>query len=58
MQDDEAVIVKTLEAYKQIIFDFVKQHRGRGWTRPETTSWPSSPAWRMRCKRRLCSSMC
>ena len=48
MQDDEAVSVKTLEAYKQIISDLVKQHRGRGWTHPETTSYPSSPAWRMR----------
>ena len=29
MQDDEAATVKTLEAYKQIIFDLIKQHRGR-----------------------------
>jgi adenylate cyclase len=29
MQDDEAATVKTLEAYKQIISDFVMQHRGR-----------------------------
>jgi class 3 adenylate cyclase len=29
MQDDEATTVKTLEAYKQIISDLVKQHRGR-----------------------------
>jgi hypothetical protein len=29
MQDDEAATVKTLEAYKQIISDLVKQHRGR-----------------------------
>ena len=28
MQDDEAATVKTLEAYKQIISDLVKQHRG------------------------------
>ena len=27
MQDDEAATVKTLEAYKQIISDLVKQHR-------------------------------
>ena len=29
MQDDEAATVKTLEAYKHIISDLVKQHRGR-----------------------------
>jgi adenylate cyclase len=29
MQDDEAATVKTLEAYKQIISDLVKQYRGR-----------------------------
>ena len=29
MQDDEAATVKTLEAYKQIISELVKQHRGR-----------------------------
>ncbi|RPJ12982.1 MAG: hypothetical protein EHM37_08155 [Deltaproteobacteria bacterium] len=29
MQDDEAATVKTLEAYKQIVSDLVKQHRGR-----------------------------
>ena len=29
MQDDESATVKTLEAYKQIISDLVKQHRGR-----------------------------
>src|SRR5512139_2220619 len=29
MQDDEAATVKTLEAYKQIISDLVKRHRGR-----------------------------
>ncbi len=29
MQDDEAATVKTLESYKQIISDLVKQHRGR-----------------------------
>ena len=29
MQDDEAATVKTLEAYKQIISDLVKQQRGR-----------------------------
>jgi len=29
MQDDEAATVKTLETYKQIISDLVKQHRGR-----------------------------
>jgi len=29
MQADEAATVKTLEAYKQIISDLVKQHRGR-----------------------------
>ena len=29
MEDDEAATVKTLEAYKQIISDLVKQHRGR-----------------------------
>ena len=29
MQDDEATTVKTLETYKQIISDLVKQHRGR-----------------------------
>ncbi|RPI68851.1 MAG: adenylate/guanylate cyclase domain-containing protein, partial [Geobacteraceae bacterium] len=29
MQDDEAATVRTLEAYKQIISDLVKQHRGR-----------------------------
>ena len=29
MQDDEAATVRTLEAYKQIITDLVKQHRGR-----------------------------
>ena len=29
MQDDEAATVKTLEAYKPIISDLVKQHRGR-----------------------------
>jgi adenylate cyclase len=29
MQDDEAATVTTLEAYKQIISDLVKQHRGR-----------------------------
>jgi adenylate cyclase len=29
MQDDEAATVKTLEAYKKIISDRVKQHRGR-----------------------------
>jgi len=28
MQDDEAATVKTLEAYKQIISDLVKQHQG------------------------------
>ena len=28
MQDDEAATVKTLEAYKQIISDLVKQYRG------------------------------
>ena len=29
MQDDESATVKTLESYKQIICDLVKQHRGR-----------------------------
>ena len=29
MQDDEAATVSTLEAYKQIVADLVKQHRGR-----------------------------
>jgi adenylate cyclase len=29
MQDDESATVRTLEAYKQIISDLVKQHRGR-----------------------------
>jgi adenylate cyclase len=29
MEDDEAATVKTLEAYKKIISDLVKQHRGR-----------------------------
>src|SRR5512137_1016410 len=29
MQDDEAVTVRTLEAYKKSIYDLVKQHRGR-----------------------------
>jgi adenylate cyclase len=29
MQDDEAGTVRTLEAYKQIVSDLVKQHRGR-----------------------------
>ena len=29
MQDDEAATVKTLEAYKLIFFDLIKQHRGR-----------------------------
>jgi len=29
MQDDEAATVKTLESYKQIVSDLVKQHRGR-----------------------------
>ena len=29
MQDDEAATVTTLEAYKQIFFDLIKQHRGR-----------------------------
>jgi adenylate cyclase len=29
MQDDEAATVKTLEAFKQVISDLVKQHRGR-----------------------------
>jgi adenylate cyclase len=29
MQDDEAATVKALEAYKKIISDLVKQHRGR-----------------------------
>jgi adenylate cyclase len=29
MSDDEAATVKTLEAYKQIMFSLIKQHRGR-----------------------------
>ncbi len=29
MQDDEAATVRTLEAYKRVISDLVKQHRGR-----------------------------
>ena len=29
MQDDEAATVATLEAYKQVISDLIKQHRGR-----------------------------
>lgn len=29
MQDDEAATVKAIEAYKQIISDFIKEHRGR-----------------------------
>jgi adenylate cyclase len=29
MQNDEAATVKTLEAYKLIISDLIKQHRGR-----------------------------
>jgi adenylate cyclase len=29
MGDDEAATVKTLEAYKQIMFSLIKQHRGR-----------------------------
>lgn len=29
MQDDEAATVKTLEAYKQIFSDLIRQHRGR-----------------------------
>jgi adenylate cyclase len=29
MQNDEAATVRTLEAYKQIISDLIKQHRGR-----------------------------
>ena len=29
MGEDEAATVKTLEAYKQIMFSLIKQHRGR-----------------------------
>ena len=29
MQDDEAATVRTLEAYKQVFSDLIKQHRGR-----------------------------
>jgi hypothetical protein len=29
MQDDETATVKTLESYKQVFFDLIKQHRGR-----------------------------
>ena len=29
MQDDEAATVTTLESYKQVFFDLIKQHRGR-----------------------------
>ena len=29
MQDDEAATVATLEIYKQVFFDLIKQHRGR-----------------------------
>ena len=29
MQDDEAATVRTLESYKQVFFDLIKQHRGR-----------------------------
>jgi class 3 adenylate cyclase len=29
MGEDEAATVKTLEAYKQVMFSLIKQHRGR-----------------------------
>jgi adenylate cyclase len=29
MQDDEAATVATLESYKQVFSDLIKQHRGR-----------------------------
>ena len=53
MQDDEAATVKTLEAYKQIISDLVKQHRGRVVDSPGDNLWQSLPAWWMRCSARL-----
>jgi len=45
MQDDETATVKTLEAYKQIISDLVKQHLGRVVEAPRITYSPGSPVW-------------
>ncbi len=58
MQDDEAATVKTLEAYKQIISDLIKQHRGRVVDSTVDTCSPSLPVWWTRCKPRLSSSIC
>ena len=52
MQDDEAATVTTLESYKQVFSDLIKQHRGRVVDSPGTTCWRSSPAWWMRCSAR------
>jgi len=34
MGEDEAATVKTLEAYKQVMFSLIKQHRGRVFDSP------------------------
>lgn len=46
MQDNEAATVNTLEAYKQIIPDFIKQHRSRVVGSPgDSLVAPSIPQW-------------
>ena len=42
MQDDVAATVNTLEAYKQIISDIIKQHRGRVVDSPGDNLLPPS----------------
>jgi|WetSurMetagenome_2_1015567.scaffolds.fasta_scaffold15930_4 hypothetical protein len=51
MQDDEAATVATVKAYKLIWTS--SGSTTAGWSiLPETTSWPSPPAWWMRCSAR------
>ena len=45
MQDDETDTVKTLESYKQIISDLVKQHLGLVVEAPRITFSQGSPSW-------------
>jgi len=49
MGKDEAATVKTLEQYKGIMSELIRQHRGRVIDSPGIICWLSSPAWWMRC---------
>ena len=48
MGEDEAATVRTLEAYKQVMFSLIKQHRGRVIDSPGDNLLPSLRVWWMR----------